>query len=81
MTLWMVRGQANGWKAAINKINRAMHCWPVQKLSKHACSPAPGVKNETATNILEGPEANQGHTKVSSYLEGLPNPLMPQTKV
>jgi hypothetical protein len=58
-----------------------MYCWLVQKPSKHAHSPAPGVKNETATNILEGLEADQGHTKVSSYLEGLPNPLMPWIKV
>jgi hypothetical protein len=77
MTLQIIRGWANGWKAAINEINRAMHCWPVQKSSKRARSPAPGVKNETATDILEGLEADQGHAKVSSYLEGLPNPSMP----
>jgi hypothetical protein len=29
MTLWIIRGWANGWKAAINEINRAMHCWLV----------------------------------------------------
>jgi hypothetical protein len=54
-----------------------MYCWLVQKPSKHACSPAPRVKNETATNIPEGSEADQGRTKVSSYLEGLPNPSTP----
>jgi hypothetical protein len=81
MTLWIIRGWANGWKAAINKINRAMHYWPVQKLSNRARSPAPGVKNETATNIPEGLEADQGCAKVSLYLEGLPDPLMPWIKV
>jgi hypothetical protein len=51
--------------------------WPVQKPSKYARSPAPGVENETTTNIPEGSEADQGHAKASSYLEGLPNPLIP----
>jgi hypothetical protein len=58
MTLRMIRGWADGWKAAVNEINRAMCCWPVQKPSKYACSPAPGVENETATDILEGLEAD-----------------------
>jgi hypothetical protein len=81
ITLQMVRGWADGWKATVNKINRAIYCWLVQKLSKYAHSPAPGVENETTTNILEGLEANQGRAKVSSYLEGLPDPLIPQMKV
>jgi hypothetical protein len=29
MTLQMIRGQADGWKAAINEIDRAMHHWLV----------------------------------------------------
>jgi hypothetical protein len=58
MTLQMVRGQANSWKAAVNEINRAIHHWLVQKLSKCAHSPAPRVKNETTTDILEGSEAD-----------------------
>jgi tryptophan-rich sensory protein len=58
ITLWIVRGWANSWKATINEINRAMHCWLIQKPSKHAYSPAPRVENETTTNILEGSEAD-----------------------
>jgi hypothetical protein len=81
MTLRMIRGRADGWKAAVNEIDRAMRRRPVRKPSKRARSPAPGVENETATDIPEGSEADQGRAKVSSYLEGLPDPSTPRTKV